>query len=342
MKKIWIEYLRVLAVIAAITIHSTASTFHDFGHIHFYDWWFANILNTFSRFSVPIFVMISGCVLLGRNFKVKDFYIKRGIRLFPALLFWSLFFIAFDYIINGGELSSVLWKLKIGLFVSGRAYFHLWYLSMFICLMIFVPFINNFIIGKKPKFEDFIYLFFIFSLFMSLNQISSVGKEVFNANMSWFKSFPWYICYFVLGYFIDTHYDKIPISNKISIVILGCILPISCILNFYSAASLGIIKDNFVLNNAGILNFIVTISIFYFFSKNRNIFSQKTIISSISTTSFGIYLVHPVFIMILKRKIISYIDEPIIGLSLLMTMTFIFSYFTILLLTKIKWFKAVC
>ena len=117
-----------------------------------YDWWVANILNAFSRFSVPMFVMISGCVLLGRNYETQNFYIKRGIRLLPALLFWSLFYIAFDYVFNDKELSSILWKLKIGIFISGKAYFHLWYLSMLICLMLFAPFINNYIIGKKPIF----------------------------------------------------------------------------------------------------------------------------------------------------------------------------------------------
>ncbi len=342
MKKIWIEYLRVLAIIAVVTIHSTAGTYNDFGHIQLYNWWIANILDSFSRFAVPMFVMISGCVLLGRDFGVQDFYIKRGVRLLPALLFWSLFYIAFDFACNDRELSSILKKLTIGLFVSGKAYYHLWYLSMYICLMLFAPFINNYITGKKPTLEDFVYIFFVFSLFLSLNQISSIGREVFHTNISWFKLFPWFIGYFIMGYFIDTYYDKIPIGNKINIFILVCILSLSCMLNFYSASSLGIVKDSFILSKTGILTFIVTISIFYLFSKNRNKLPKSYLISNVASRSFGIYLIHPFFLDLFKEKITNYVNEPIIGLPLLIVLILVFSFLTISILTKIKWFKAVC
>lgn len=342
MKKIWIEYLRALAVVAIVTIHATALTYKDFGDIQLHNWWLANILNVFSRFSVPIFVMISGCVLLGRDYGVRDFYIKRGLRLLPALLFWSFFYISLDYFHNDRELIFSLKKLTIGLFISGRAFYHLWYLSMSICLMLFVPFINKYITGKKPIYEDYLYMFFVFSLFMSLNQISQTGYFVFNVNMGWFKTFPWYICYFIMGYFVDVYCDKIPIGNKVTIATIGCILLLSCILNFYSASALGIVHDQFILKNSGILTFILSISIFFMFSKNRNIFTKNRLISNVSSMSFGIYLIHPCFLALFKNKITYYVNEPMIGLPLLIIMVFFFSWLTISILTKIKWFKVVC
>ena len=212
---------------------------------------------------------------------------------------------------------------------------------MYICLMFFAPFINSYIIGEKPTLEEVVYIFFTFSLFMSLNQISTIGREVFDIKMTWFKLFPWYIGYFIMGYFIDTYCDKIPISNKIIIFILGCILSLSCILNFYSASTLGIVKDYLILSNTGILTFIVTISIFYLFSKNRNKFSNNYLISKLASMSFGIYLIHLFFLALFRKKITYYVNEPIVGLPLLIAMTFVFSYLTISILTKTKWFKAV-
>ena len=221
MKKIWIEYLRVLAVIAVVTIHTTGNIYHKFGDISLHNWWLANILNTCSRFAVPLFVMISGCLLLGRNIEIQDFYIKRAIRLLPALLFWTLFYLAFNYVCKGVGLNAILWELKIGLFISGSAYYHLWYLPMVICLMMFAPFINNYVLGKKPNLKDFIYMFFVIALFMSMNQISKIGMEVLDQNISWFKSFAWYIGFFIMGYFIDKYYEKIHISNKLCMVLIG-------------------------------------------------------------------------------------------------------------------------
>ena len=342
MKKIWIEYLRVLAVAAVVTIHVTSSIYREFGTIQNQVWWLANILNTFSRFSVPIFVMISGSVLLGRNMGIKDFYLKRGFRLLPAFFFWSFFYIAFSYLINDRDLSFVLRASTIRLFITGSAYPHLWYLSMFICLTLFVPFINNYIVGSKPTFTDFVYLFIIFAVFMALNQISDVGAEIFNKNMYWFKLFPWYVCYFMSGYFIDVYSDRIIISNKTLLVILGAILSAACILNYYSASSLGIVKDYFILSYTGILNFIVTVLIFYWFSKNRNVFQPNRLIASISSMSFGIYLIHPVFITFFKRAAPYYIENPIVGLPLIIVLTFCFSYLIIVFLTRMKWFKYLC
>jgi surface polysaccharide O-acyltransferase-like enzyme len=208
--------------------------------------------------------------------------------------------------------------------------------------MLFAPFINNYIIGKKPIFEDFVYIFLLFALFMTLNQISSIGREIFNAYMGWFKLFPWYIGYFIMGHFIDVYHSKIPISNKITILLLIGILAISCTLNYYSASALGVVKDYFILSNTGILNFTVTVLIYYFFSTNRNKFSQSYLITNVASASFGIYLIHPVFLALLRKNVTYYFNEPIIGLPLLIIMTFFLSYLTISMLTKIKWFKAVC
>ena len=297
-RKIWIEYLRLVGVLGVITIHATARYFNDFRNIGLYDWMFANILNAFSRFSVPIFVMISGCVLLGRNYGIRDFYIKRGIRIIPPFIFWSLFYIGFDYYFNDKPLILILSNF----ICSGKAAGHLWYLPLVICLMLFTPFINNYTIGKRPSLEDYIYMLVIFSLFMLLNQIVTVGYAVFNLKIDWsIKSFHWYIGYFIMGYFISVYYDKIPIGNITTIIILGVLLIFGSAMNFYSASTLGIIKDWFVLDNAGILNFMVSLCIFYLFSKNRDLFKDSHLISSMASMSFGIYLIHLAFLSLFSH-----------------------------------------
>jgi surface polysaccharide O-acyltransferase-like enzyme len=344
MKKIWVEHLRALSLAGVIIIHSTSKVFKDFGNIQLLDWWTANVLNTFFRFAVPMFVMISGCVLLGRNIGVKEFYMKRGIRLLPGFIFWSCLYIVFACVVNDKDLSIFyfLKRLTFGLVVSGKTWYHLWYLSMFICLMIFAPFINNYIVAKKPETEDFYYLFLTFAIFMTLNQLSSVGSEVFGKYMNWFRLFPWYITYFIMGYFIDAYNDKIPLNNRTALLILSCLLPGSCILNLYLAQDLHIVKDSFVLSNTGILNFIATLLIFYLFSNNREKFSANTFICTVASKSFGIYLVHPLFIDIFRKQITPYIDSTIIAMIVLMVLTFIFSFFTISALTRLKWFRILC
>ena len=58
MKNIWIEYLRILTVIAVTAIHESPETFLNFSQIQLHDWWFANFINVSSRFAEPIFIML--------------------------------------------------------------------------------------------------------------------------------------------------------------------------------------------------------------------------------------------------------------------------------------------
>lgn len=342
MKRIWIEYLRVLATLGVIVIHTTASLYSDFGHIPAQDWWTANILNTLSRFSVPMFVMISGCVLLGRSMGTRDFYIHRGIRLLPAFFFWSFFYVAFSYFFQHGDAGKAWRQLTIDFIGTGSTHYHLWYLSMFICLMMFVPFINGYITGKKPELEDFCFLLAAIAIFMTLNQISSMGRDIIGKGMSWFKLFPWFLGYLLMGYCIDHYQDRIRLSNKLAAFMLVILLALACMLNFYSVSRLGIVKDYFILNNTGILCFMVTALIFYLFSSNRQAFPESGVIRSIAAASFGIYLVHPVFLFFLKKPVLDLAGNLLVGVPLVAALTFLLSYLTAAALGRVKVLKAIC
>ncbi len=338
MKKIWIDYPRALGIIVLVIGHSAALYYREFGHIQIYSWWFADILSSFSRFAVPIFVMISGCVLLGRDLGIKEFYTKRASRLIPPFMFWFIFYLIFRYVTENHS----IFNLIIGCLIIGRSYYHLWYLPMLMCLMVFVPFINKYIMGEKPTIEDFFYLFAAFAILMTLNQISSIGREVFDASMGWFKSFPWFIGYLLMGYFVDIYSDKIPIGNTLTILIILLLSIFGCLLNYYSASQLDIVSDDFIFDHTGIHNFIRTIFIFYLFAKNRHIFTKNSLVSSLAKMSFGIYLIHPFFLKLLVTHTGSYIDNKIIELLLLSILVFILSYLSIFMLSKIKWFKVFC
>lgn len=342
-REIWIDYLRCMALLGVIIIHTTAPYYAKFESINFYDWWFSNILNALSRFSVPVFIMISGAVLLGKNYEVKDFYIKRGVRLLLPFIFWSTAYMVFDYLY--GHYSPVM--LAENFIFSGKASGHLWYLTIIIWLMFFTPFINNFINGKKISYNDFVYMTAVFCLFMILNQISTMGNNIYGYKIDWnIKSFYLYICYFILGYYLRLFYERIPIGNILPLFISSIIIAFASFMNYYSVSNLQICKDWLILDNVGILNFIVSLSIFHVFSINRYKFRRCKIISSIASASFGIYLIHIIIYRILSSIIPVAISSqtghyPVIDIILSTAFTFCFSYFIIVLLRKIKWFRKV-
>jgi len=341
MRKHYIDYLRVIAIIAVITIHVTVDFYTKFGEIDNIGWWMSNLFNVASWFCVPLFVMISGTVILGKSIPIIEFYKKKYTRLLPPLIFWNLLFISFN-IYKGIDINNLVWSLKIGYFAKGYTAVHLWYLSMFICLMLIAPFINQFLNGEKPTSNDLFILLTVMFFFFFLNGISIFSKEVLSINITWFKTFPWFIAYFIGGFYLDSYADRIRIKNIILLLLITIIILLGSALNYFSITSLGITKDYFVLNNYSPLVFVYSALIFLVVKKNSYCLKYNMIISKISEASFGMYLIHPIYILLLKNAFPSYYSIPIKYIPLSIILTTLASFFSISILRKSHFIRKVC
>jgi len=91
----WIDNLRVLATISVIFLHVSASVTAKFGSISFITWTIGNIYNSSVRFCVPIFVMITGALLLPKDYEISDFLKKKFIRVVLPFVFWGIIYLLF-------------------------------------------------------------------------------------------------------------------------------------------------------------------------------------------------------------------------------------------------------
>ena len=185
MRKYYIDYLRVLAIIAVITIHVTMYFYSQKGEIGHPGWWLSNILNSASKFAVPLFVMISGAVLLGRPMVMAKFYRTRLVRLLPPTIFWTFVYLAFNCYREHIHMGQFVWFAKHALLVVGAANYHLWYLTMFMCLMPFVPFINKFVTGDAPTPNDIVNLMLIIFMFIILKELAFIALQVRHVQMTY-------------------------------------------------------------------------------------------------------------------------------------------------------------
>lgn len=341
MRKHYIDYLRVLAILAVITIHITVIFYAKEDDVGNWGWWLANIMNSACRFSVPLFVMISGAVLLGRPMNVVEFYKKRFIRLFPAFVFWNIFYLIFNFYTMKMDVNSFIWFAKIELFVEGRSASHLWYLTMIICLMLFAPFVNLFLNGDKPTESEISILLAVMFLFFFFNSISSAAKVLRNVNISWFKGFPWYLAYFISGYYFDKYGENIKIKNSYILITVLVLTILGATLNYYAATSLNIVKDYLVLDNNGPFVFIIASLIFLAARKNTTRLSKIATVSAISEASFGIYLIHPIFIYILVSNLLPHDSTPLLYIPVGIFITTLASLLTVMLIRRFSFMRLV-
>jgi len=194
----WINNLRIFALFAVIILHTSAVLLAQYGKVPFTDWLAADFYNAVVRFAVPVFVMITGVLLLNRDYELGAFFKKRLGRVIAPFLFWSLVYVGYSWY-NGDisfdadawtNIKQVLHQLKYG------ASYHLWYVYMLIGLYLVIPVLNIFV--RNATAAQLRYFLVIWLLAMLIMQPYLVR---FNPQVD-IRYFTGYIGYLVLGYYL--------------------------------------------------------------------------------------------------------------------------------------------
>nr|HRZ98412.1 acyltransferase family protein [Paludibacter sp.] len=73
----WADNLRFFATISVIILHVASTALYFFNKIPLSHWLIADLTDSAMRFCVPLFLMISGGLLLRENHKPIEFFKKR-------------------------------------------------------------------------------------------------------------------------------------------------------------------------------------------------------------------------------------------------------------------------
>src|SRR5471030_834261 len=194
----WINNLRVIALFAVIVLHTSAVLLAQYGKVPYGDWLTADIYNAIVRFAVPVFVMITGALLLHREYELGDFFKKRLGRVVWPFLFWSLVYIGYSWYneeISFGTDAWVNTKQVLYLLKDGSSY-HLWYVYMLIGLYFFIPVLSKFVRNASEK--EILYFLMIWVAVMLITQPYLVRYNP-SVDMHYFAGFAGYL---VLGHYL--------------------------------------------------------------------------------------------------------------------------------------------
>ena len=129
----WIDNLRGIACLMVVMIHTTTWYITNAQSVSPLNWDIANVLNSASRVSVPLFFMISGYLFFGeRSAQPRHF-----LRIALCLLFYSL--VAYLYMTFFTSINSAL-ALKNGL--QKPIFYHLWFFFAIIVIYLVSPLIQ--------------------------------------------------------------------------------------------------------------------------------------------------------------------------------------------------------
>ena len=339
----YFDLLRVIACLFVVIIHSSAKyVVKDIGSFNF---WVGNFFDSIVRSGVPIFVMISGALMLDEHYKfTKAKLIKHINKMIVFFFFWSvvyyLYFNIFKYVIlNKGSIcviNDIIYLVK--------GHFHLWFAYLIIGLYLIVPLLRLWVKDENKKYvEYFIALSIIFTYLIP--QIISIGSYYSNIfeELNYIiekhlqlKYIGGYTSYFILGWYLH-NYD---LKNKKLVVILGGLgLIITLFGTYILSSSLG--KPIQMYDNLSINVLLQSVAIFIFIKSkftDKNTTKNK-LISSIAKYSLGIYGIHVMIITVIYEFLdkmsfdIAIVNIPavfIISFIISYLITFMFSYIPIL------------
>lgn len=333
--KNYISNLRNIATFAVILLHVTAPFVLQFNKISFASWQLANLLDSLLRFGVPVFVMISGAVLLDRAEPLSVFLSKRLKRVFLPFLAWSIVYFIFLYT-TGFQENSVwqFFQLLINKLIKGT-YYHLWYVYMILGVYLFIPIIRKWVQNSTKQEIHYFLLLWALTLFIN----TDAAKYIPSIEVLYFSK---YLGYLVLGYYLDKYITIIPARNTLYLIffILGVVLTlISTSYLSVSQNKLNITYYNYLSPN------VCLMAIGIFLLAKNNLQRTSKGLSNLDLHSYGIYLVH-VLVLHYIYRITAYfaIDKNspmvlfifIMGISVL---TYAISYLAIRLLAASKYLR---
>jgi len=335
----WLDILRTLAILAVIFIHITSPlvNMNYIKNMHY--WWIGNVVMSASRFAVPIFLMLSGASMLGKEYKLGEFYKKRIVRVLVPFLFWMVAYWIFRWTmllpkLQPQNIQDVI-KWAVDLFLKEGISKHFWYIYMILAIYLFLPFIGR----ALRKLNSSTILVLLMGWIMLAFACRSLPINQYCWTADYANKFLGYFLhsgYLVLGYYLS----KLPVITpkiRFSAAILYLLsVGVAAIFAYYNSKNAHKLELS-IYSNLSVNSIIQSIAIFIFVKdlciKNKYI---SLIQSNISDYSFGIYLVHIIVIGILFRFGIYWsFAYPLISLPLLSAMVLICSLAILFVLKKI-------
>lgn len=328
----YFDYLRVVAMVSVVFMHAAAALLR--GSIGL-QWELLNICVSFAYTAVPLFVMMSGYLLLSSE-KTTDIAFllrKRLPRLFFPLAAWTVAAVL-QRLSSQGALS---WEsFRFGMLQSfyEPAAIHLWYMYLLIALYVLSPFLYGAVQCLDGRGRRFAFLL------IALVTVHEVGRILLPDNLNVFVSFDLlfrlklydgYLCTFLLGYLLGSMKRKIP--NRVLIPAAAALWAAIAVGTHYLSVHSGMYVASYQKQGAG-LEVMLAGCLFLLFKQNVKKSPEMFRTVPVLPLSLPIYLTHGVLLAVFQSA--GYYPGSFLGVLRLTALLFAVSYLVSKSLATVK------
>jgi len=346
-----VDLIRTVAIILVILLHASIEPNPSLSQMSpegVQLWWVSNIYNSISRAAVPLFVMLTGALLLHptkTDESLSVFFKKRWNRIGIPVLFWGVIFFLYDFSIKGQELTftHVLQGVLAG------PYMHFWYVYLLVGLYLITPLIRVLVVHADwIIIKYFLIIWFVGTGIVSLLTLSS---EI-SLQAIWFDTNV-FILTGIVGYFVlGAYLTRFRVRS--TILYLGLIVSsvFTIVGTYFVISTLGEAYSQFFFTAISFNVITGSISLFLIMGAvpNRAIEIKiprgAKILKVISENTLPIYLFHIIVLETLQRGVFGFklsvtTINPIIEIPLITVVTLLICLAIIVPLKKLPYVKRI-
>lgn len=328
-RKRYIDLLKVISAFGIVLLHVNINSMHEVQNLLSKNHQIASLsIHQVLYLSVPVFIILTGCGLLASdNYEYK--------RLWPKILRLILCIVVFGSVFELARIivrhENISWLLFVTDLINGTTWSHMWYLNKILGVYLILPLLGFFV--KNAGRRDIYLLTGI--LFMFCSVIPWVAGVAGFSISSVLPLGSVFIPYVLTGYILSTESAErcrraIIVSLPLTVLSIGLVA-------FYSA-----INDGMTIRESNPLAVIASISIVLAVKGlEKDSKGAGKFLENISRCTFGIYIIHPVFIHVFVSflGINPQLKLPVLSVPALAFLIFAISCIVVYLLRKIPFIR---
>ena len=352
----WIHLIRMTSVMCVVILHSAAQVLQLDVTFESQNWWVANVIDSAMRMCVPLLFMITGFLLLGKSESLNLFFRKRFSKIVIPLVVWTAVYICWLIFVESKNpspisplaqetLHSLNEPLPFSLirFLFTPAYYHLWFMYALIGLYLCMPCLRVLVQNSPRKLLWYFVIIWIiasyfFPLFAQANFVIYVDLNMVTGNIG----------YLVLGHLLGT----IVVTRRLFLWMLPLFIAsvvVTAVGTWWLSSPQKL--DQFFYGSSPAIP-VMAMSCFIilrYLGENWKVIQSPTIrsiIIQLSACTFGIYLVHVLFLYIFHKGMWGFTLDAVQGNSLIFIpltaiTVYLSSFLVIFLVRRIPVIKAV-
>lgn len=326
------DLLRSFATLAVVILHLAGSNMANVA-VTSSAWQVFNLYDGLVRWCVPVFVMLSGMFLLDpkHDLPLSKLFFHNCLHILLCLVFWgAVYALAGAWAAGNFSLSGFLSAL--GSALRGNTHYHLWFLYMILGLYLVTPALRAMVQGSDRG--ELLYFLLLCFLFASLLPTAFHLWPNATATLhSWYDRLSVQVVTGYVGFYVAGYYLRAYTISRISEALIYILGVMGAVVTVWGTRILslraGSLDDTFYgYFSPNVVCFAVAIVVLFRYvlgvSDER---SRRQRLGGVAKVSFGIYLVHDLFIMLLRHFGLTTLSfSPVASVPVLAAVVFLCSF----------------